>query len=179
MRKLLEEPEVIRHLEKYLELAQSRFESGDAALAAFFAITAIEESGKLLMLRDANLKDKAERKRLLEHSEKCLIAAINLIDANQRLDALPSAWRNEVWDWIAEPKKLVRLRHECLYFHFHRSGNLMVPEQAVEANRAALVVYLAGMAIAELQEYISGLTPDWATGIRRSSETFRQQHLLM
>lgn len=179
MGKQPEEPRVIKHLEKYLELARSRFESRDAALAMFFAITAIEESEKLLMLRDANLKDNAERKRLLEHSEKCLIAAINLIDASQRLDALPSAWRNEVWSWIAEPAKLVRLRNNCLYFRFHRSGNLTVPEQAVEANRAALAVYLAGMAIAELQEYISGLTPDWATGIRRSAEAFRLQHLLM
>ena len=179
MSKQSEEPEVIRHLEKYLELARSRLDSGDAALAMFFAITAIEESGKLLMLRDANLKDKVERKRLLEHSEKCLIAAINLIDSSERLDALPNTWRNEVWDWIAEPKKLVRLRHDCLYFRFSRSGNLTMPEQAVEENRAALAVYLAGMALAELQEYISGLTPDWATGIRRSAETFRQQHLLV
>lgn len=177
MGKQLEKPEVIRHLERYLELARSRFESRDAALAMFFAITAIEESGKLLMLRDADIRDKAERKRLLEHSEKCLIAAINLIDASQRLDALPSAWRNEVWSWIAEPEKLVRLRNDCLYFRFHRSGNLTVPEQAVGANRAALAVYLAGMAIAELQEYISGLTPDWATGIRSSAEAFRLQHL--
>jgi len=101
MGKQLEEPEVIRHLEKYLELARSRFESRDAALAMFFAITAIEEAGKLLMLRDADLRDESERKRLLEHSEKYLIAAINLIDASQRLDALSAAWRNEVWSWIA------------------------------------------------------------------------------
>jgi len=52
-----------------------------------------------------------------------------------------------------------------------------VPEQAVGANRAALAVYLAGIAIAELQEYISGITPDWAMGIRRSAEAFRLEHL--
>ena len=56
MGKQLEEPEVMRHLENYLELARSRFESRDAALAMFFAITAIEESGKLLMLRESLLK---------------------------------------------------------------------------------------------------------------------------
>jgi len=48
-----------------------------------------------------------------------------------------------------------------------------VPEQAVGANRAALVVYLAGMAIAELQEYISGLTQDWAMDIRTSVEALK------
>jgi len=176
MGKRLAEPEVIRHLEKYLELAHSRFVSGDAALAMFFAITAIEESGKLLMLRDADIEDEAERKRLLEHREKYLVAAINLIDASERLNALPVVWRNEVWSWIAEPEKMVRLRNDCLYLRFHKGGNLTVPEQAVGMNHAALIVYLAGMAIAELQEYISGLTPDWAMGIRRSAETFRVQH---
>ena len=73
-------PDVIAHLEKYFSLSQSHFASGDRSLAAFFAITTIEETAKVLILSTESI-EKIERQELLwqsrNHRSKYLTALTN------------------------------------------------------------------------------------------------------
>lgn len=75
--------EAIEHIENYFNLSQNRFIEGDHALAAFFAITAIEETAKLLIVGGTNLEPRRKAgliKETLNHRKKYINALINLID---------------------------------------------------------------------------------------------------
>ena len=51
-----------QHLERYWQLSLRFFRESDYALAAFFAITLIEEVGKIVILGNAKLGSELDRK---------------------------------------------------------------------------------------------------------------------
>lgn len=167
---------VTNHLRKYFDLACRHYKEVDYGLAAFFAITIIEECAKILYLRDADLKDKKQRREMLSHSEKHLVAFTNLLTANERFDALSEEWRDLAWS-LFPSKELMQLRNRSLYIWFNNRKKLTVPDEAISAKEAALLVYLAGFAAVELAEYVD-LDSTWVNEMLLSAETFRSKHLI-
>lgn len=113
-------PDITAHLEKYFRLSRTHFAEGDYALAAFFAITTIEGSSKLLILRDMNLSLNNKRRTIsesLRHKTKYLNALINLIDQSPLYESLPHEWKKEIESWW-DTNKLMRIRNNCLYLRY-------------------------------------------------------------
>ena len=164
-------------MSKYFELARNHFEDSDYPLATFFAITLIEECAKILILRDADSKDKAERHRAVDHGEKQWTALVNLLSSSEDFDKLPKQWQDEAWSLFdPENKKATQLRNNSLYLRFDRKGQLTTPEQRITADRAALLVYLSGFVANELKEYVD-IEQNWAQAILQHTEAFRARHL--
>lgn len=174
---------VLTHLEKYFALARSRYEEGDPALATFFALTIIEECGKLLLLRDIAPGDPKERETATDHRRKYTAALINYFTACERYDAWPRTWQDEVWSLLESKdgadwgQKSTWLRNDSLYLHRNRSGRFTTPDQVTNPDRAALLVYLAGQAMGEMVEYIPGVEKDWAEPVIQAAENFRSRFL--
>ncbi|MFC2010140.1 AbiV family abortive infection protein [Chloroflexota bacterium] len=172
-------PDVITHLEKYFKLSRTYFTDGDYTLAVFFAITTIEESSKVLILRDKD-SPQIERKQAIgetySHKTKYLNALINLIDQSPSFESLPDNMQKKTrWWW--NTKALLKLRNDALYMNLDKNERLKTPKNRITNKQAALFVYVAGIALAELDEYISGFTPGWKESILRVTDAFRQKYL--
>lgn len=170
---------IIIHLEKYFRLSQKHFKEDDYALAAFFAITTIEETAKVLILPTKSL-EKRERKELLKrarnHRSKYLTALINLIDQSPRYESLPHEWKQEIESWW-DANTLMKIRNDCLYLRYDSNNQVTTPEKAIDIQLAALLVYIAGVALAELGEYISGLPSGWKKSILKTNKEFHKQFM--
>lgn len=171
--------EAIEHIENYFNLSQNRFIEGDHALAAFFAITAIEETAKLLIVGGTNLELRRKAsliKETLSHRKKYINALINLIDQSSYYKVLPEKVRKEVDPWW-DLDRLMGIRNSCLYLSFDGKGKPVIPKNSVDFELASILVYVAGVAIATLDEYIAGLPVDWAKSILDRAELFRSRFL--
>ena len=169
----------LAHLQKYFDLACRHFIEGDVALAMFFAITAIEETAKIMILKgnftgERDFKGRA--RDALNHQQKHFSAIINLLDQSPQFETLPQEWQDEVWSWIGADG-LPRMRNDSLYIRFNKKGQLFIPEQAVEGKRVPLLVYMAGVALATLDDYITGVPASWANSISQAAQEFRRQCL--
>ena len=167
-------PDVATHLEKYFKLSRTYFKEGDYALAAFFAITTIEETAKVLISHSTSRE--WSFREIHNHREKYLSALINLITQNPEYEKLPDRWGEEVESWW-DTKKLMQLRNDALYINIGKNEEMRTPAAVISAKQAALLVYIAGVALAELDEYISGLPSGWKKSVLEISDTFRQQYL--
>ncbi len=171
--------EAIEHIENYFNLSQSRFTEGDHALAAFFAITAIEETAKLLIVGGTNLEPRRKAnliKETFSHRKKYISALINLIDQSSYYEVLPEKVREEVDSWW-DIDRFMGIRNSCLYLSFDGKGKPVIPKNSVDFELASILVYVAGVAIATLDEYIAGLPVDWAKSIIDRAELFRNRFL--
>jgi len=173
--------EAIEHIENYFYLSQNHFIEGDHALAAFFAITAIEETAKLLIVGGTNLEPRRKAsliKETLNHRKKYFSALINLIDQSSYYNykVLPEKVREEVDSWW-NLDRLMGIRNSCLYLSFDGKGKPVIPKNSVDFELATILVYVAGVAIATLDEYIAGLPVDWAKSIIDRAELFRSRFL--
>ena len=147
------DPSVTKHLSKYFELARNHFEDGDYPLATFFAITLIEECAKILILRDADLQNKTERHRAVDHGEKQWTALVNLISSSENFDTLPKQWQDEAWSlFVPEGKKASQIRTNSLHLRLNRKGKLTASDQLIKADHTAVLVYLSGFVVYELEE---------------------------
>lgn len=172
-------PDVIAHLEKYFKLSRTYFAEDDYALAAFFAITTIEETAKVLMLEGRSLQNIEGKKLLKEahsHQSKYLDAMINLIDQNPQYESFPPDWKREVDSWW-DTNKLMKIRNNSLYLRYHRNNQVAIPRRGIDIQLAALLVYVAGLSLAELDEYINGFPSGWKKSILAVTDMFRRQHL--
>lgn len=173
------DPAVTAHLEKYFKLSRTHFAQGDYALAAFFAITTIEETAKVLLLPTKPLEKRARKelsKEARNHRSKYLAALINLIDQSPRYESLLHEWKQEIESWW-DTNKLMRIRNDCLYLRYGSNNHVTAPEKSIDIKLAALLVYIAGVAMAELDEYISGLPSDWKESILKANKEFRKRFM--
>ena len=172
-------PDVITHLEKYFNLSRTYFTKSDYPLAAFFAITTIEETSKVLILEGRSLEDRHGKELVKEarsHQNKYLWAMINLIDQNPQYEFFPSEWKREVDSWW-DTNKLMRIRNDCLYLRYGSNNQVTTPKKAIDIKLAALLVYVAGLSLAELDEYITGFPSGWKKSILEVTDAFHQQYL--
>lgn len=172
--------QVLGHLAKYFDLAVDRFTEGDFALATFFAITCMEETAKILVLRAGSPFEISPDQRMREarsHEDKYHNAVINLLTENPRYESFPKQWQDEVWSWFGEPGKLFVIRNNGIYMLFGSEGKLVTPEQVVDVQQAALLVYMSGIALAELSAYEDVPDPGWFGSISEKAEAFRSEFL--
>ena len=162
-------------LGRYFELARRLFIDGQYALASFFALTLIEECGKVLYLRGANVRSKEVRREATAHTNKYIIAVINLLTQSDRFDTLPQPLRSEADSWF-DTERVMKLRNSALYLHFDMEGQLTTPNQMFERAQAAMHVYLAGFTAVELGEYVK-IDNNWINSILESAESFRKTYI--
>lgn len=89
---------------------------------------------------------------------------------------MPHDLQEEVDSWW-DTKKLMKLRNDALYMSVDKSKQLKPPIKTVSAELAALLVYIAGLALAELDDYISGLPSGWKKSIIKATKGFRKQFM--
>lgn len=172
-------PDVIAHLEKYFDLSKTQFTEGDYALATFFAITTIEEAAKLLILEAKSpegIDSKELQKVARNHRSKYFSALMNLIDQSPQYPSLRQEYEEEIRSWWVTDR-LMELRNDCLYLNYDNNNQVTTPQKAVDIQQAALLVYIAGIALAELDEYISGLPSGWKQSMLKANEEFRSKFL--
>lgn len=162
-------------LGRYFELARRFFIDGQYALASFFALTLIEECGKVLYLRGANVRSKEVRREATAHTNKYIIAVINLLTASDRFDALPQPLQSEADSWF-DTERVMKLRNNALYLRFDMEGQLTTPDQMFERTQVAMHVCLAGFAAVELGEYVE-IDNNWINSILESAESFRKTYI--
>ncbi|GAI36741.1 unnamed protein product [marine sediment metagenome] len=171
--------DVATHLEKYFKLSRTHYTDGDYALAAFFAITTIEEAAKLLITEAKSLNEedrKRQFRKARNHQIKYSYAMVNLISQSSQYESMPSYLQDEVESWW-DFKKLMKIRNRCLYLRYSRNKQVTTPEKVINSNLAALLVCVAGIALAELEDYICGLPEGWKTSVLEANNAFRQQYL--
>lgn len=166
--------DVITHLEKYFKLSRTHFTEGDYPLAAFLAITTIEETAKVLIFYSTSRK--WSFKEIHNHREKYFSALINLITQSPSYEKMPHDLQEEVDSWW-DTNALMRIRNDCLYLRYDSNNQVTTPKKAIDIKLAALLVYIAGIALAELDEYITGLPSGWKKSILEDNKEFRKQFM--
>jgi AbiV family abortive infection protein len=137
------------HYVKYWRLARAMFVSGDYALAAFLAITLIEEVGKIPILADAIRGDADAKKEFRNHQSKYINAVGATLAVNSRVSRVYRQDEMRFAKWFRE-EKLFQIRNSALYLEL-RGPDLVAPEQAINRADALLLVCIAGEVYAEIQ----------------------------
>jgi AbiV family abortive infection protein len=148
------------HLEKYWRLSRERFEAGDCALAAFLAITLIEEVGKVVILEDAKMGDSVAKRDFRNHQSKYVYAVGATLAVNSRVTRVYGKDEVRFAEWF-RTEKLFSIRNSALYLEL-RGTDIVVPEQVIHRADALLLVCIAGEVYAEIQGRQTGTGPaEW------------------
>jgi len=148
------------HYEKYWRLSRERFASGDYALAAFFAITLIEEVGKVVILEAALTGDAEAKKEFRNHQSKYVNAVGATLAVNSRVSRIYGAGEGRFAEWFRD-EKLFQIRNSALYLEL-RGATMVAPEEAINRADAFLLVCIAGEVYAEIQGNQASTGPeDW------------------
>ena len=152
--------EAKEHLEKYWSLCRRFFEESEYALAAFFAITLIEEVGKVIILGNKNLTGKLEKKALHNHRRKYIYAVYYTIMRNSRITRIYKEKEKKFAKWFKKDK-LMDIRNQALYLELTGSS-YSVPHMRISREDAFLLVCIAGEVYGEIQGFYSGTGPkEW------------------
>ena len=161
-----------RHLQKYWQLSVDRFRASDFALATFFAITLIEEVGKVVILEDASVGAELDRKGFYDHAEKYIYAVGATLAVNSRVTRIYGKEEGRFATWFRE-KELFKMRNQALYMEL-RGPDIVVPEKAVQRGDAFLLVCIAGEVYAEIQGRFTGTGPEGWRRILAEVDAFRE-----
>lgn len=165
-------PETVRkHLEAYWDRARTSFELGDLPLAAFLAITLIEEIGKVVILGNAKLSGELDRKAFRNHEAKYAYAVYETLFVNSRVTRIYGALESRFANWFRDGG-LFKLRNSALYLELVNNA-LVVPSVCVQRADAFLLVCIAGEALAEIQGEFTGTGPDQWSEILGQVDQFR------
>lgn len=160
-----------RHLEKYWRFSTERFWARDFALAAFFAITLIEEVGKVVILGDAKLGAEIDKKAFYDHRSKYRYAVYSTLVVNARVTRVYGKEEARFAAWFRNDE-LFKIRNRALYMELTET-EAAVPEKAIEKTDAFLLVCLAGEVYAEVQGRVTGTGPQEWQRILAEVDTFR------
>lgn len=151
--------EVDQHLKKYWRLSVRFFEQSDFSLSLFFAITLIEELGKVFLFNRFETKE-GWRRIFYRHDHKYDLAINYTTYINSRLSRIYGQEEKRFFKWW-KSGELFNMRNEALYTSLSDS-TLRTPEQMISKNNSFLVVCMAGEMLAESQGFYSGTdVPDW------------------
>lgn len=162
--------DVKKHFEKYWKLSIKFFEESEFALASFFAITLIEEVGKLSIIRIESLGGTFENKEFYNHHQKYRIAAYDNLSNNSRVTRIYGEDESKFANLVNKDKLFI-IRNNSLYLE----QNLIVPEKAVSKDIAFLLVCFAGEIYAEIQGESIGTGPDDWQRILKDVDEFRKK----
>ena len=166
--------EVNNHLEKYWGLARRFFQEGDAALAAFFAITLIEEVGKIIILGNRDLSGTLDNRGYRNHEQKYALAVAMTLKVNARVTRVYGGHESRFAAWFRN-KLLFRMRNAALYTEL-QGDSPQTPAQAIQATDAALLVCIAGEVYGEIQGTYTRTGPDNYMRIITEVDQFREKH---
>ena len=165
-------PEGRLHLERYWHLSVRFFHESDYALATFFAITLIEEIGKIIILANAKLRSELDRKGFYDHRRKYTYAVYTTLLVNSRVSRIYGPEESRFARWFREGD-LFNIRNQALYLDL-RDGEIAVPQKVVLREDAFLLVCIAGEVYAEIQGQIVGTSPPEWERILSEVDLFRQ-----
>jgi AbiV family abortive infection protein len=165
-------PEGRRHLERYWQLSVRFFHELDFALATFFAITLIEEVGKIIILANAKLGSELDRKGFYDHGRKYAYAVYTTLLVNSRVSRIYGPEESRFASWFREGE-LFNIRNQALYLDL-RDGEIVVPHTVVPRGDTFLLVCIAGEVYAEIQGHFVGTGPTQWERILREVDLFRQ-----
>ncbi len=166
--------EAREHLEKYWVLARRFYQEGDSPLAAFFAITLIEEVGKVIIMGNRELSGSLDKQGFFSHEKKYAYAVGMTLVVNARVTRLYGTQEKVFAGWFREGD-LFRIRNSALYLDLERDTPV-APRKAVRPTDALLLVCIAGEVYAEIQGIYTGTGPDeWARVINEIDD-FRTLH---
>jgi len=163
------------HLERYWHLARRFFEEGDLALAAFFAITLIEEVGKIVILGNKDLSGRLDERGFFNHQRKYAYAVGMTLEVNARVTRIYGRLESRFATWFREGT-LFDIRNAALYLEL-RNGSLVVPNRAISRSDALLLVCIAGEVYGEIQGGYTGIGPEEWERIISEVDEFRERHL--
>ena len=166
--------EAIQHLEKYWRLSSRFFEESDYALSAFFAITLIEEVGKIIILGNEELGAELDKKGFYSHCKKYAYAVYTTLLVNSRVSRNYGVEESRFAKWFRE-EELFSIRNRALYLELTNSG-IGIPSQSVPRDDAFLLVCIAGEVYAEIQgHYVNTDSTEWGR-IVNEVDAFRKKN---
>ena len=162
------------HLEKYWILARRFFEQDDFALASFFAITLIEEVGKVIILGNKDLSGRLDRKSFYRHEKKYMYAVGVTLDVNSRVTRVYGENESKFARWFREGE-LFKIRNSSIYIEIE-NGGVRVPAESISSAVSFLLVCISGEVYAEIQGFYTGVDPSEWQRIIDEIDEFRGEH---
>lgn len=172
-----------QHLYRYWARAVQFFDEGDYALAAFAAVTLIEEVGKVIVLGLCNLPlalaahfdERAVGKSLRDHRAKYRFAVGTTLCVNSRVSRIYGEHEHTFARWFREDE-LFDLRNRALYAELS-DGGIDVPQTAISIGEAFLLVCISGEIYGEVQGEVSGTSPAEWKRVLDEVDAFRERHV--
>ncbi|MFA7169436.1 MAG: AbiV family abortive infection protein [Candidatus Paceibacterota bacterium] len=157
-----------KHLERYWLLSREFFLSKDYGLAAFFAITLIEEISKLVIIYSEDYRF------FKNHDKKYQITIGQTLFANARVSRIYKKKEKVFADWFKE-NKLFEIRNKGLYLE---KGNkeIMTPNENLPEEDVFLLVCFAGEIFAEIQGFYNQEKPEKWSEIIKEVDYFRNNN---
>lgn len=158
-----------RHLYKYWNLSKGFFLKENSALATFFAITLMEELGKLVILNQENISGVFDKKSFFDHEKKYRIAVYNTIFVNSRVSRIYGQ-HEEAFANLFKTGGLLPVRNRSLYLS-KKDGSIVTPAEDIDEKEAFILVCFAGEMYAEIQGLMTGAGPKaWEKIIKEIEE---------
>ena len=164
---------VNRHLLKYWERCRALFAGGDYPLAAFCAVTLIEELGKVPMLSLRAPEEKLRDLGFFDHHEKYVSAVWATLYVNSRVSRIYGEREAKFARWFREGN-LFKIRNSALYMS-QEGESIVTPETAVSQEDCFLLICIAGEALAEIQGNMTGTGPTEWERLLEEVDEFRQR----
>lgn len=162
------------HFERYWKLCREFYERGDFALASFFSITLIEETGKIIILANKELSDKLDKKGFRDHREKYAYAVYETLLINSRVSRIYGKQEERFAKWFAN-NELFGVRNSTLYLDLN-GENVIVPHKVIKKKDAFLLVCFAGEIYAEIQGSRTGSDAEEWQRILSEIDSFRKEN---
>lgn len=142
-------------------------------IAAFFAITLMEEVGKIPMLAGEKFGGKFDGKSFHNHNQKYAYAVAYTLLINSRFTEVYGELEERFAKWFREGD-LFRIRNNALYLN--RTGSrTYVPKEVITAEEACLLVCVAGEIYANIQDGMTGTGSQEWERIIAEVDAFREE----
>lgn len=187
------DPAVRNHVERYWKLARQFFIQADYALALFFAITLIDETGKMVLLGvphhhetfglekpSAKKISKEEQERFEEMVDMDVLGTPRemvirmTMPVNSRVARIYKEEDRQFGEWFRE-KKFPQLLKDSLSMS-GSGGDVKVPSKTITRFEAFTMVCIAGEIYAEVQGQFTGVRPTEWERILKEIDDFREKY---
>jgi len=166
--------QTIGHFRKYWNLSVRFFKEEDYPLATFFAITLIEEVGKIVILGNHSLSGELDKKGFRDHRKKYSYAVLHILLVNSRVSRIYGDDEKRFAKWFRDGE-LFTIRNNALYMEYSQTG-VLLPEQVIPKEDAFLLVCISGEVFAEIQGTYTGTGADEWQQLLLEVDRFRQAY---
>jgi len=148
-------------LHKYWRLCLKFYSDQDYPLAAFFAATLIEETGKAVMIKEHEAQEVTggvPKKTFRDHQAKYLEAVSWALFVNLRVTRIYGNIEKRFGKWFKKGR-IFKIRNAGLYIEKGKRG-FHTPDERVSKTTAFIMVCFAGEIFGEIQGDILGTGPE-------------------